>query len=266
MIGIGMTQKMQVIQEVAAMKSDIISNYNKTANTLFKEWKMQAGTVEYKDKEDLQTLHIDHQNNVFIRDGIVCPEQWFSQNVRPLFLLKEAYGGEEDWDLIADHLLSTRPISKMWQRISAWTKGMLATTTENMAPFTKDDPEVNCYGNEYLKQIAVINIKKSRGEKSSDMDVIPAYAHFDKNRLKQQLELCDPTVIICGYTASTLDIILEQPVKKEYNQNLAYHITIKGHDVLVLDYWHPANQYPDIMNYYTLMSIYQQALRNAGCN
>lgn len=52
----------------------------------------------------------------------------------------------------------------------------------------------------------------------------------------------------------------------KYNQNLAYHITLNGHDVLVLDYWHPANQYPDIMNYYGLMSIYQQALKNKGCN
>lgn len=244
------------------MEENIISEYHKRIDALFDDWKTRNGTVEYQEKRKKHTLHIDHQNGVFIRDGVVCPEQWFSQKVRPLFLLKEAYGGNADWDLIADHLLPTHPISKMWNRISLWTRGLLTTTKDNIAPFVEDDPVAESYGNAYLKQLAVINIKKSGGDKSSDMNIIRAYANFDKDRLKEQLELCDPTVIICGYTASTLDIILEQPVRKDYNQNLAYHISINGHDVLVLDYWHPANQYPDIMNYYGLMSIYQQALKD----
>lgn len=248
------------------MEENIISNYHKRINTLFEMWKKQTGTVEYQEKRKTQTVHIDHQNSVFITDGVVCPERWFSQKVRPLFLLKEAYGGDADWDLIADHLLPVHSISKMWNRISLWTRGMLTTTKDNMAPFVEDDPVANSYGNEHLKQIAVMNVKKSGGDKSSDMNIIRAYADFDKNRLKEQLEICDPTVIVCGYTASTLDIILDKPVRKDYNQNLAYHITLNGHDVLVLDYWHPANQYPDIMNYYGLMSIYQQALKNDKCD
>ena len=49
---------------------------------LFQEWKNKAPSDD-----------INHSQNVFIRDGIVCPEQWFSQKVRPLYLLKEAYHG-----------------------------------------------------------------------------------------------------------------------------------------------------------------------------
>ena len=56
--------------------------------------------------------------------------------------------------------------------------------------------------------------------------------------------------------------IFDRPVRQERNENLFYHVSLNGHDVLVLDYWHPANQYPDIMNYYGLMGIYQQALRS----
>ena len=244
------------------MKPDV-SKYNEEVKALFEDWKKQAGVVKYEEKKKMHTAHIDHQNSVFIRDGVVCPEQWFSQKVRPLFLLKEAYGDDTDWDLISGPLLSTRRIKKkMWQRVSLWTKGILETTADNIAPFVKDDPIADIYGNEYLKQTAVINVKKSHGGKTSDLDDVRAYAHFDKVRLKRQLELCDPTVIVCGYTASALDIILDRSVRREYNQNLSYHITINDHNVLVLDYWHPANQYPDIMNYYTLMSIYQQALKN----
>ena len=105
-----------------------------------------------------------------------------------------------------------------------------------------------------------IDVKKSGGEKASDMDEIRAYAAFDKNNLRKQLELCNPTIIICGYTGSALEIIIEKEFRNPRNNHLFYPITLNGHDVLVLDYWHPANQYPDIMNYYGLMGIYQQAL------
>lgn len=243
------------------MNSDKVTDYKRQAETLFQEWKGISGTVEYTVKKKTETMMIDHRNSIFIKDGVVCPEKWFSQNIRPLFLLKEAYGGQADWNLIEDHLLQTYSINKMWNRISLWTKGIFATTKETIAPFEEADLCATHYGNDYLKKIAVINVKKSGGENNSDMDIIRAYAKFDKERLKKQLQLCDPTVIICGYTSSTLDIIMDCPVRKNYNPNLSYHMTINGHDVLILDYWHPANQYPDLMNYYGLMGIYQAGLK-----
>ena len=30
--------------------------------------------------------------------------------------------------------------------------------------------------------------------------------------------------------------------------------------MLVLDFWHPANQYPNVMNYYTALALLHQAL------
>ena len=36
---------------------------------------------------------------------------------------------------------------------------------------------------------------------------------------------------------------------------------INNHSVIVIDYYHPANQFPDLLNYYGLMNIYQLALR-----
>lgn len=31
-------------------------------------------------------------------------------------------------------------------------------------------------------------------------------------------------------------------------------------DTLIIDFYHPANQYPKFMNYYSLCAVYQQAL------
>ena len=54
------------------------ARYVKAANTLFEAW---------EEKEI-------HAGRSFIRDGIINPTQWFSQDIRPLFLLKEAYDKE----------------------------------------------------------------------------------------------------------------------------------------------------------------------------
>lgn len=228
-----------------------IEKYLRDSDKLFKEW---------KNKEPSGT--INHRDSVFIRDGVVCPEIWFSSEIRPLFLLKEAYGDNEDWDLIDKQLLNGESsISKMWCRVAHWTQGLLSATDNDFMPFSKYEGGIY-KDDKYLKRIAVVNVKKSNGKKESDWDNLKEYAKYDKKELFDQIKLCDPTIIICGYTGQYLDIIADEPVRSEWNENYFYYMTINNHDVLVIDYWHPANQYPDLLNYYGLMSIYQLALKN----
>ncbi len=234
--------------------------YCENMDRLFGEWKKESGTVEKVIKDKQKVFTIDHLNQVFIRDGVVCPEKWFSQNIRPLFLLKEAYGGASDWDLISDHLSKPGAASgNMWRRIAEWTYGLQNSTKDKIAAYSSGICH-DQFGNKYLKQIAVVNVKKSGGESTSDMDTIRAYADFDHDRLKMEIEYCDPTIIVCGYTGSVLDRIFGTAIRKPWNDNYYYFIEIKDHPVIILDYWHPANQYPAIMNYYSLMGIYHVAL------
>ena len=89
----------------------LVDNYLAGTKHLFSDWKKQEGTVEQIMNKVPATFTINHRDNVFIQDGVVCPEQWFSQKVRPLFLLKEAYGGKDDWDL-TDYLNSSQAAGK----------------------------------------------------------------------------------------------------------------------------------------------------------
>lgn len=245
------------------MGKQALDAYESEMNALFSEWERRSGSIAMGTKSGECTVHIDHRKDVFVRDGVVCPEKWFAQERRPLYLLKEAYGEGNNWNLIDDQLRQTYSIGKslMWRRISEWTCGLLSTTQTTIHPYHSWRPITN-YNNEYLLQTAIVNIKKSGGKSGSDMENVRAYAEFDHELIHRQIEICDPTIIICGYTASFLDIILDASVRELRNDNLYYHIDINGHNVLVLDFWHPANQYPDIMNYYSLMAIYQQALKN----
>lgn len=223
------------------------------------------GSIE-KYKEDKEILFADwksvehHKNEVFIEDGVICPEKWFVSEIRPLFLLKEAYGGSSNWSLVDDYLKTDRKIEGLWKTVSLWAKGLLNTTKDNIEKFNPHDDELNNFNNDYLKHIAVVNVKKSKGQRWSKNENILEYAEHDRDLLIRQLKICDPTIIICGFTIQPLNKIIGYNIKEKDNTNLYYHIELNGHDVLVLDYWHPSNQFPNIMNYYGLVSIYQQAL------
>ena len=137
--------------------------YIEENNALFAEWKKLTGFVPECKEYGIAATEINHANTVFIRDGVVCPELWFAQRTRPLFLLKEAYNGDGDWDLASDHLLTSNSASRMWRRVSHWTYALLNTTAEELVPY---DPglDVSKYGNDYLRRIAVVNVKKSGGK------------------------------------------------------------------------------------------------------
>lgn len=238
------------------MLSDKIRNYQEQSEALFREWKA-------KEPADC----IDHRKHVFVSDGIVCPEHWFSQEVRPLFLLKEAHGKPSDCDLIRDHLMTNSVMKNhaTWRRVTQWTYGLLNTTADKICPYREFSGKLS-FGNAHLQQIAAVNIKKSDGKSKSDDGELLAYARYDREELNRQIQLIDPTVIVCGYTCRFLSEIVGTDLKQERNQNLFYTWRLNGHDVIVLDFWHPSNHYPDLMNYYSLMGIYQQALKQKARN
>lgn len=243
--------------------------YQSDMKQLYSHWKLKEPVTRFihtKSEKD-EEIVINHKNDVFISDGVVCPEVWYSQDVRILFLLKEAYtkNGNDDWDLVEDHLLTTKKMSHLFKRICQWTQGILNTTQDDIPAFFSGLSDTH-YGNDILKKIAVMNVKKSGGKANSSMEEINMYAEYDREELMRELEIIDPTVIVCGYTISSLNIIMGKEIKdyKHPNENWFYRTKLNdsdNHEVIVLDYYHPANQYPDLLNYYGLLGIYQQALK-----
>ena len=231
------------------------SKYNEKLEKLFTDWqnKEPNGTIDHSDR--------------FIKDGVVCPEKWFSQEVRPLFLFKEAYttkGDKEMKDLIKDHLIRTdKPIDKMWERVSDWTRGlMFLSETGEILPFASQE-KIKFYGNEYIQKIAVINVKKSSGKSESNDENLKKYAKNDSKEIFEQLELCDPTLIICGYTGQYLiealrlnGVNVETKNRSDFQrEHFIYTFELNTHNVTLINFWHPANQFPDMLNYYGLMNI-----------
>ncbi len=241
----------------------------KTEQELFDLWKTKpVVNRSYIEKDKTIPVVINH-SDVFVSDGIVNEMVWNNNSDSPriLFVLKEAYGGENDWSL-TDELQKKTPWSSIWRRVTEWTYGILNTTAEKIAKYEPDIISMEA-DNKWLNRIAVINLKKSSGRSSSKQGEIEVYAAYDRLELKKQIEIIDADIIVCGSTFSVFNSLYDNKIKTENNYcDNWYYFTdeINGKNTLVIDYYHPANYYPALLNYYGLVSIYHQALISKNNN
>ena len=88
------------------------------------------------------------------------------------------------------------------------------------------------------------------------------YAEENKEILRREIISAQPRIIVCGNTFRYLKTIFGIKTNKKCD-NWYYWLSIDGlGDILVLDYYHPAVQYPALLTYYGVVNIYQQALLN----
>lgn len=233
---------------------------------LFELWKSKP-VIETSYIEDGKEVKVTiNHKDVFISDGAICPEVWNdrSKGKHILFVLKEAYGEDNDWSL-NDWLRKTGPSSNIWYRVTEWVYGITNTTIDEVARYSPDRisfEHSEDKPNEWLSQIAVLNIKKSSGESNSQYGEISAYADYDKEEILREIELLDPDIIVCGATASDINRIAGGKIKSTPCDNWYYWSdAIDGKERLYIDYYHPANRYPTLLNYYGVVNIYQQALK-----
>ena len=144
-------------------------------------------------------------------------------------------------------------------RFGKWSYGVFHSTVDSIVGYKNLDKK---QANDFLRKIAVLNIKKSGGKHSSVYEEISTYAEVDAEEIIREIELIDPDVVICGATFGDINSISGHSVKKGSNENWFYYSNaIGGKERLFIDYFHPANRYPALLNYYGIVGIYQQALK-----
>lgn len=206
----------------------------------------------------------------FISDGAVNMESYASSTLKICYFLKEAYSkdNDEDWDLT--RWLDNGAMTRMWSNVAEWTYGIINTTTTNIShkpQLTNQEKTV------LLKSVSVINVKKSNGNVQSDYGDLLNYANEDKEFLKRELDILKPDVIVCGNNSSLLRLLYGATVQSKNRVSAeglidAEYMSKNGYafvgNQIIIDYYHPANQYPAMLNYYTICSLYQQALKMKG--
>lgn len=195
-----------------------------TEKKLFKRWQQARGYSS------------------FMADGVFDESSWLAQDLRILYVLKEANweNGNED---LCEYLLSERSSTywRTWNNIVRWTQA-IRIGGEYKRNISKADKT------ECLRTIAALNIKKVGGDAQADDEEIRNYGINDADFLNEQIELYQPDLIICcgrgtGKNADILhDYVLshvsgwQRPIGK-YNYFLC--TLSSGKELPVVSFRHP---------------------------
>ncbi|MFH1893096.1 MAG: hypothetical protein ABIK83_10510 [Candidatus Zixiibacteriota bacterium] len=143
----------------------------------------------------------------FVRDGVVSESDYLNSNPKIAFILKEVNDTEGGgWDL--RQFVSEGARRQTWDNIARWVHGIRNRDSVQEWEFYSEI--TNKFRIEQLRSICAINLKKSPGGHTADMDSLWAVAHEDKEFIQRQYGLYDPDLTICAGTGDLFRSVLGQ--------------------------------------------------------
>ena len=218
-----------------------MSGLSAREDALFEEWKRSLG----------------HASERFVPDGAVCGETYESTWPRIVFLLKEVNDpGGGDWDL--RHSLRRGGRGQTWNNVTRWTEGILALP--EIRPWNDLERIDENARIRALRKIAAVNIKKTPGGATAEVDGLRRFARANREFVRRQLDLYRPNLIVgCGSDVS--DVLFEDIYGKP-----EWRITVRGtwyaalDSATYFDYYHPNARMSGMLLHYGLIdSVREQA-------
>jgi hypothetical protein len=197
-------------------------------------------------------------NACFIRDGIINQERWDKATIKVLFLLRECYDykmtGAAGFDLRAEIRQWKKAHGPTMRTAALWAYGIHNARGTSVPSLSSISPAVAF---DSLLASAIVNIKKSRGVKKSNLADIDTHATNDGQFICRQIDLIAPHLVVCGGTWRS---ICQCKWVADAHESIYDHMyKISGR--YYLSHWHPSNRFPKALNYYTVVSLVQ----NSGC-
>jgi len=207
---------------------------------LLKEWKARHEKLDFQGR--------------FIGDGPINWGQWESADRRVLFLLKEAYddkGIDRDWDLPELVREYGTQLPRTWPKVAQWAEVLHKYKDGESIPFERERDSKAALG-----RIAVVNVKKSDGSKTSSDQDLAAHIARDSDLLFQQVAILAPDCVVCGSTWHLLSAVAPWSSYEPVFDRTVWRVG----DIHYFDMWHPANHFPQFAEFHMLQNV----VRGAG--
>jgi hypothetical protein len=202
-----------------------------------------------------------HVGRGFVTDGVIDPTRWQRSDRRVLFLLKEAYGDPSpsvpvDWDLCeyGRKVTEVGNLGGMFWTLAYWSYALNRGSPDGVPPFPDDQIALD-QAKESLLSAAIVNVKKSGGVSASDLGDLRQYVKLDGDLLRQQIQMLQPQIVVCGNTWSLIQELWPD-ARKVYD-----HLWKVPGQFLIIDFVHPAHRGLGWLRYYALGFLAIQCLR-----
>lgn len=207
--------------------------------------RMQAFFEEWK-------ITFPEQSNDLITDGYLTDDGAAYREAKTKVLFLEKEPNDPKGGCYALHQIWEKGLKGGFSiRMGEWAAGVQQSFPEYMDVYRDKDKKTKAFHSS-----ALINIKKTWGGSSSNMEEIRAHALPNRLLLQKQIRLLNPHVIIGG-TGQT-DVWDDLFGKDCWNKAQSeYDIRVGNWEgYAIIDYYHPSNRYPAAMNYALLEKVW----------
>ena len=189
-----------------------------------------------------------------VTDGVINESAYLDAAIKILYLLKEVNGGES-WDLC--EYVANGGRKQTWDNITRWTMGIMQHARE--IPWSEIEEITVGQRKEVLKSICAVNVKKLSGGHTANVDLVHDAARTDRERIKQQLAIYEPDIIVCCGTSGQYfdDIYQYSPEWKMTSRGIYY--VMEGNRI-VISYAHPEARVKDCLLYYGIVDAVKEIL------
>ena len=152
------------------------------------------------------------------------------------FILKETNEKEEDGGYDLTEFLREGAVGGcIWNNVSRFSAGIIFKEDfDKVEDLDKHDRK------KYLAPISVINLKKAPGKATSNNSEVDKFAKEDREYIKNQVELYNPDLIICGGTG---DMFIENILglgMSSWTHVSDYFSYLIYNDTIIVKTYHPA--------------------------
>lgn len=191
--------------------------------------------LDQKEKQNKLFSECKKKYKYFSSDGIVDFYSYNNASLNITFILKETNEKEDGGYDLTEFLRDGAVGGCIWNNVSRFSAGIIFKEDFDMVE------DLDKYDRKkYLAPISVINLKKTPGKAKSNNSEIDKFAKEDREYIKNQVEIYNPDLIICGGTGdmfikNILDLDSESwTYVSKYLRYLIYN------DKLIVDTYHPA--------------------------
>lgn len=197
----------------------------------------------------------------FVSDGVVDETAYLASEQRLLFILKEVNdpdGG--DWDL--REFMRNGGRSQTWNNITRWIEGIRQLPAE--IAWKQLEPIDEQRRIDALSSIAAMNLKKSPGGHTTNLEELNRVAVEDRVFINRQFNLYDPDIVICcgSPTSDTFHSLIDlgaAPSWQMTSRGIWFHEFKPGK--YVVSYAHPEARVADCLLYYGIIDALREIIR-----
>lgn len=195
--------------------------------------------IEEIDKE---IDSIIYEGRTAIKDGIIDIDNYLASDLKIMWILKEVNSpDDENWDMrdVLKNLKSEcgSKVKTGWANtfnsIIYTTYGILYRKFKEDIPRTDEDPQII----DVLKNIAFVNVKKVSGGAKANYNKLHDFHKKHGEILKNQIEVFNPDVIICGNILEIIDDFGNEYINVKEN-GMVFYLSPKH---IIIDAYHPNN-------------------------